>query len=122
VRLNYSCPAAQECRAFEQWLAAESSHRLAWQRVNGLKGFQSGLGPQDSDDTPHLLPRQLARDTLQAAQDLRKARSASRRQAVKLFAGIGAAAAGGCLARDQVHGQRVLANTLAYSSRTTRQA
>lgn len=102
VRLNYSQPTDQDHLAFEQWLRTDPLHSVAWQRVSGLKGFQDELG---------TLPPQLARNTLQTAQELRaNSRTASRRTAVKLLSWAGIAVTTGWMAHEQAPWQRVLAD------------
>lgn len=101
VRINHSHPSAAQREAFQRWLEAEPLHGLAWQRVNGLKGFQSAL---------QSLPPRLALDTLQGAQALRQRQAAGRRQATKLLALAGVAVATGWLAREHAPWQRLLAD------------
>ncbi|MFT3717916.1 FecR domain-containing protein [Pseudorhodoferax sp.] len=101
IRLHYNRPSPRDRQAFERWLQADPLHGVAWQRVSGLKGFQSELKG---------LPPQLASDALQAAQGLRDQRAAGRRHAVKLLAWGSIAVATGWLARAYAPWQRVLAD------------
>ena len=102
VRINHSQPSDAQREAFQRWLQAAPLHCLAWERVNGLKGFPSEL---------QALPPRLALDTLQGAQALRQQRQAmGRRHATKLLAMAGVAVGAGWLARDQAPWQRLLAD------------
>lgn len=67
IQLDYNQPSAKTRAAFEAWLAVDVIHQQAWERVHGLKGFQSNL----SGASPALV-----RDILHSAQ----ARRFSRRQ------------------------------------------
>lgn len=102
VRLNYSQPTPQDHLAFEQWLRADPLHGIAWQRVSGLRSFETGSGP---------LPSGLARATLATAQGMRTGqRHAQRRKALKLLAWAGVATTTGWLGREFTPWQRMLAD------------
>ncbi len=102
VRINHGRPSDAQREAFQRWLQAAPMHSLAWQRVNGLKGFQSEL---------QALPPRLALDTLQGAEALRQQRQAmGRRNATKLLTLAGVAVGAAWLAREQAPWQRLLAD------------
>ncbi|MFT4101508.1 MAG: FecR domain-containing protein [Burkholderiaceae bacterium] len=102
VRLNYNPSGAEDRCAFEQWLGAHPLHAVAWQRVDGLRGFQSELG---------VVSPLLARDALRTAQRLRESRRArGRRKAIKLLSSACIAVAGAWLAREHAPWQRLLAD------------
>lgn len=101
VKLLYNQPTDQDRQAFDQWLRCDPLHGVAWQRVSGLKGFQADL---------RTLPRELARETFQAAQGLRDERARARRNAVKMLALGGVTIASGWLAREHAPWQRMLAD------------
>lgn len=101
VRINYNTADAEARRAFERWLKANPLHRLAWERVHAMKGFQSELG--------ELSPR-LALDVLQTAQHQRAKGNPGRRNVMKLLSLAGIAATAGWIAREHTPWQRLLAD------------
>ncbi|WP_200932989.1 FecR domain-containing protein [Acidovorax sp. Leaf160] len=101
VRLNYHCPDPQDQDDFNRWLEAAPSHGVAWQRINGMKGFKADLA---------TLPPHVAHDALQAAQRLRAAPLSHRRGALKVLALAGVAVGSGWLAREHLPWQSMLAD------------
>lgn len=63
VKLDYNQATPATLRAFEQWLNADPLHAQAWERIGSLR----------CDFTK--LPPQLALDTLQTVEALRRKRS-----------------------------------------------
>ncbi|MDQ7743956.1 FecR family protein [Hydrogenophaga pseudoflava] len=100
VRLDYSDPSPQSRAEFEQWLRQDPRHAMAWQRVSGLRGdFQlPGLSPQ------------IARQTLDTAQQLHQQRRHSRRGAFRLLSLAAVVAGAGWVARERTPWQRLLAD------------
>lgn len=101
VRLSYQQATPSQQRAFAQWLRADPRHALAWQRMEGLKGFKSGLG---------TLPPELARDALQLAQTLHDDRRGRRRAGLKLLSLLGITLGSGWLLQEHAPWQRILAD------------
>lgn len=100
VRMDYSDPSPQTRARFEQWLQQDPRHALAWQRVSGLRGDLRlpGLSPQ------------IARQTLDTAQQLHQQRRHSRRGAFRLLSLAAVAVGAGWVAREHAPWQRMVAD------------
>jgi transmembrane sensor len=110
VKLNYGETSAETRATFQQWLAADPLHRLAWQRTGGWKPLQQ----------PALIG--LAHDTLAVAERKHQQHSQQRRRGLTLLTLSGLAAALGWEQRDQLAWQRLVADasTMVGEQRTLR--
>lgn len=93
-RLQSGAATAADHAACEQWRQADPAHELAWRRMALLgQDLRAGLDQ---------MPAAVARKALHTASTAGTARRASRRAALKSIAGLGVAAGGVCLAREQL--------------------
>ncbi|MGT2433782.1 DUF4880 domain-containing protein [Cupriavidus basilensis] len=93
-RLQSGAATAADNAACEQWRQADPAHELAWRRMALLgQDLRTGLDQ---------MPPAVARKALHSASTAGTARRASRRSALKSIAGLGVAAGGICLAREQL--------------------
>jgi transmembrane sensor len=101
VRLDYNSPSAEARAAFERWVQADARHALAWERVGAMRGDFAAVPPQ------------LALNTLQAADALRRNGGlgrTGRRGALKALSFAGVALATGWVVREHAPWQRLLAD------------
>lgn len=98
VKLDFGEGNAAAQKAFAEWIDASPLHRLAWQRVQGLK-----------DDFSRMPPA-LALDTLKAVSDRRGTHRIKRRQALKILALAGVSVLAARTAHERAPWQRLLAD------------
>lgn len=107
VRLDMGDSQSAERAEFQHWLQKTPQHRLAWERVQGIrKRFVS-------------LPTRPITHALEALDEQTRQSRISRRQALKVLSLVGLASGIGWAGREYTPWQRLLAD---YSTRTGEQA
>ncbi|HDS1818589.1 TPA: FecR domain-containing protein [Pseudomonas putida] len=94
IRLTYNQPDATTRAAFQAWLAGDETHRLAWARLQSLRGHFTGV------------PAGMARQALEKLPESRL----QRRQVLKLLALLAAVGTTAWSARETTPWQRLMAD------------